>query len=95
MVAAPGGDPNVCRGNGGTKFHNPIADERHPDASVSEHTRVHNGDRHADTSILDGNVYPGIDPRTDDRHTYPNPGAVKEFLVFASGSVGKQVGSLV
>ena len=36
--ADSGGDPNVCRGNGGTKFHYPIADERHPDASVSEQT---------------------------------------------------------
>ena len=67
--ADSGGAPNVCRGNGGTKFHNAIADERHPDASTSEHTRIHHVDRHANTSVLDGNGHVDTDPRAGDRRT--------------------------
>ena len=55
----------------GTQCHGPIAGEYHSHADTPGHTRVHNGDRHANTSILDGNVYPGINPRADDLHTYP------------------------
>ena len=68
----PAATPTSVAATAEPKFYKPADDERHPDSSGSEHTRVHNGGRHADTSILDGNVYPGIDPRTDNRHTYPN-----------------------
>ena len=60
--ADSGGDPYVCRGNGGTKCHNPIADEHHPDAATTEHTRIHHGKRHANTSVLDGNGHVDTDP---------------------------------
>ena len=47
------------------KFHNPIADEHHPDAATSEHSRIHRGDRHANTSVLDGSGHVDTDPRAD------------------------------
>ena len=37
--AYSGGDPNAPCDNGGTTFYNPIADEHHPDATTSEHSR--------------------------------------------------------
>ena len=60
--ADSGGGPIVCRGNGGTKLHNAIADEHHPDAATSEHIRIHYGDRHANTSVFDGNGHVNADP---------------------------------
>ena len=61
-------DPNACRGNSRTKFPNPIADEHHPAAATSGHARTHNGDRHGNTSVLDGSGrrrYPTQEPTTD------------------------------
>ena len=88
LGADSGGDPNVCRGSGGTKSHNPIADEHHPDAATSGHARIHRGDCHANTSVLDGSGHVGAYTRADDQcanphcntsshsvdHRRPNPG---------------------
>ena len=63
------GGPIVCRGNGGTKLHNAIADERHPAAANAEHIRTHCGDRLANTSVLDGNGHVDSDPTADGRYT--------------------------
>ncbi len=51
-----GRDPYVCPANSGTQCHGPIAGEYHSNTDTPGHHRVHNGDRHANTSILDGNV---------------------------------------
>ena len=68
--ADSGGDPNVCRRNGGAKLHIPIAGEYHPHADTSRHTRVHNGDCHANIGALDGDGQLDANPRADDRHIY-------------------------
>ena len=62
-----GGGPNVCRDNARTKFHSPIADEHHPDATIPGHACVHNDDCHTNIRLFAGNVCSGADPRTDDR----------------------------
>ena len=73
--ADSGGDPNVCRGNGGSKFHNPIADEHHPDAATSRHARIHRGDCHTNTRLFAGSVYANTKPGAGDRCTDSNDNA--------------------
>ena len=61
-------EPNVWRSSGGINLHTLIVGEFHSHADTPEHTRTHIGDRHANTRILDGSVYPAIDTRAEDRH---------------------------
>ena len=63
------GDPKVCRGSGGTKFPNLIADEHHPDAATSGHARAYHGDLNANTSVADGSANVDTHPRVDGRCT--------------------------
>ena len=88
--ADSGGDPNVCRGNGGTKFHNHIADEHHPDDATPGHARVHNGDRNASIGVLDRSSHLDTDPRADDHHNYTSDHSRNHRRPNPSGHLGVQ-----
>ena len=88
--ANSGGDPNVCRRNGGARFHSPIAGEYHPHADIAKHARVHNGDCHADTGVLDGGGLRDANPGADDRHIYTSDHACDSRRPSTNGYPGVQ-----
>ena len=65
-----------------------FAGEHHPDATTSKHTRIHCGERHVDTGLLDGNGHLDTDPRAKDCHTYTSDPSCDKCLANPSGHRG-------